>query len=71
MQRPTFSLFHIDPSSCETPDRITRVILTKLTVESCVAGRAFTSPIDVHTDTPVLAKTFLWGDTHRERERGT
>lgn len=32
----------------------------KLTVESCVAGRAFTSPIDVHTDTPVLAKTFLF-----------
>ena len=56
--------FHIYQSSCETPDRI--VIPTKLTVESCVAWRAFTSPIAVHTDTPILAKAFLC--RHRKRE---
>lgn len=64
---PTLFFFHIHQSSCETPDRIIRIIPTKLTVESCVAWRAITSPIDVHTDTPILAKAFLC--RHRKRER--
>lgn len=39
-----------------TPDRI---LLTKLTVESRVARRAFARPVGVHADAPVLAETFL------------
>lgn len=63
-----FSTFMQTQTSCETLFFLYVIIPTKLTVESCVAWRAFTSPIAVHTDTPILAKTFLCRHRRRERE---
>lgn len=64
------NIFHIhaDTNLLWDPFFLYVIIPTKLTVESCVAWRAFTSPIAVHTDTPILAKTFLCRHRRRERE---
>lgn len=50
-----------------TPDWIKHIIPTELTVESRVARRALTGPIDVHTDATILAKTLVC-NTQREGE---